>query len=406
MAKIKEYIKIAVRNLRTRRLRSWLTILGVIIGIFLIVSLLSLSEGIKTAILSQLKMMGKDLVMVMPGGNVNDLLTTMMGGTKLTEENLKAIKNTAGVKFMVPMNWKSEVMRYGGDKKTVLLYGNSWKDALDIYINDMGWSLADGRWPVPGKRELIVGSLVPEKIFPGLRAGAKATIKGKQFEVVGILNSIGNKQDDLMVGIDLAIFKQITGERKGARFAFAKIKAGYPVEEVVKQIKKNLEETEKRKKGEDTASFTVLTSEKVTNVIGNVMQIIQVAVFALASVAIIVGGIGIMNTMYTSVHERIKEIGIMKAVGAKNKTITTIFLIESGIFGMIGGIGGTALGLALAKIVEIYFQFHPLLYLRASTSPGLVVFSLVFSFLVGCISGYLPARSASKLNPVEALRYE
>jgi len=406
MKQITEYFKIAIRNLRTRRLRSWLTILGVMIGVFLIVSLLSLSEGIKTAILSQLRMMGKDLVMIMPGGDVGNLLTTMLGGAELSDENIKAVKKTKGVEFVVPINWKAEIIRHKGEKKTVLLYRNDWENALDIYINDMGWSLAKGRWPVPGKKELVVGSLVPEEIFPDLKVGDEAIIKGRKFKIVGILNSVGSKQDDLMVGVDSKIFKQITGERKGAKFAFAKIKNGYPVDKVIDEIKENLEKTEKRKAGEDAPSFTVLTSEKVTNVVGNIMAIIQAAIFALASVAIIVGGIGIMNTMYTSVHERIKEIGIMKAVGAKNSIISLIFLIESGTFGMVGGIGGTILGIGLAKIVELYFQFHPYLYLRASMDPGLIIFSLVFSFLVGCLSGYLPARSASKLNPVQALRYE
>ena len=113
-----------------------------------------------------------------------------------------------------------------------------------------------------------------------------------------------------------------------------------------------------------------------------------------------------MNTMYTSVTERIKEIGIMKAIGAKNRTITTIFLIESGIFGMLGGIGGTLLGILLAKGIEIYFQVHPLFYLKADVSLGLILFSLAFSFLIGCASGYFPARAAAKLKPVDALRYE
>ena len=96
----------------------------------------------------------------------------------------------------------------------------------------------------------------------------------------------------------------------------------------------------------------------------------------------------------------------MKAIGAKNKTIVTIFLIESGIFGMLGGIGGTLLGLIFAKSIEIYFQIHPLFYLKADVGLGLILFSIIFSFLIGCASGYFPARAAAKLKPVDALRYE
>ena len=405
MGSIKQYFKIAIRNLKTRKLRSWLTTIGVIIGVFLIVSLLSLSEGLKTAVLQQLKMMGKDLIMIMPG-ELTDVMTTMVGGVDLTNDDIKAIEKTKGVDFVVPMTYKAEVMRYGGEKKTVLIYGNDWKDALKIYQEDMGWSLKKGRWPVPGKAEIVVGSLVPEEIFLDLEIGTKAVIKGRKFEIVGILNSLGNKQDDMMIGMDLDIFRSVTGEREGAKMAFAKVEPGYSTEKVVEDIKSNLEENRKRKRREDVSSFTVLSSEKITNIVGDIMGLIQIVIFGFASIAVIVGGIGIMNTMYTSVRERIKEIGIMKAIGAKNSTITTIFLIESGIFGLIGGIGGTLLGLILAKAIEIYLQVHPAFYIIASVSPGLIIFALTFSFLVGCISGFLPSRSAAKLKPVDALRYE
>lgn len=393
--------------MRTRKLRSWLTIVGVVIGVFLIVSLLSLSEGLKKAVLSQLKMMGKDLIMVVPG-EMSNIVTTFMGGAELSDSDIKTIKRTDGVDFVVPMVYKAETMRYGSEKKTVLIYGNTWKEALDIYVNDMGWSLKEGRWPIPGKAEIVAGSLVPEEIFKGMKVGTFAVIKGRKFEIVGILNSLGSKQDDSMIGIDYDIYKEITGERNGAKMVFVKVKDGYLTDKVVENIKEALQESRKRKRGvkEDISSFTVLSSEKITSIVGNIMGVIQAVVFGFASIAIVVGGIGIMNTMYTSVRERVKEIGVMKAIGAKNSTITIIFLIESGIFGLIGGLAGTFLGFLLAKIIEIYFQVHPLFYLKASITPGLILFSLAFSFFVGCASGFFPARAASKLKPVDALRYE
>ena len=209
-----------------------------------------------------------------------------------------------------------------------------------------------------------------------------------------------------MVGIDLSIFRAMTGERKGAKFAFAKLKKGFSAEQEVKRVKENLNKNRKKKKSENLTSFTVLSSERVTNMVGNIMGLIQAMIFGFASIAIVVGGIGIMNTMYTSVRERIREIGIMKAVGAKKGAIANIFLIESGFFGLIGGIGGILLGILFAKTIEVYFQVHPFLYLKASITPQLILFGLAFSFLIGCISGYLPARNAAKLNPVESLRYE
>jgi len=403
---VKEYFKIAIKSIARRRVRSWLTTIGIVIGVFLIVSLLSLSQGLKNAVLNQLNMIGKDLIMIMPGDISN--FTSLVSGDELSDEDIKIIEQTEGVAKVVSIDYTSVVMRYNNQKKTVLLYATDWRRGLDVFKNDVGWSLADGRWPAPQKNEIIVGSIVASEMFPSLRVGTEAVIKGRKFIIVGILNSVGSKQDDSMVGIDSNIFASLTGERTGAKQAMAKLKAGYFPDVVAEKIKSNLNENRKRQMGqkETDSSYTVLTSEKVMSIVGNILGIIQAVIIGFASIAIIVGGIGIMNTMYTSVTERIKEIGIMKAIGAKNKTITTIFLIESGIFGMLGGLGGTLLGVLLAKAIEIYFQVHPLFYIKADVSPQLILFSLTFSFLVGCISGYFPARSAAKLKPVDALRYE
>lgn len=402
---LREYFKIAIRNLRTRSLRSWLTILGVVIGVFLIMSLLSLSEGLKETVLKQLRAIGKDIVMIIPG-DLSDIMTTLIGSIELTKDDLDAIKKTKGVEAVIPWVYKGEIMKYQGESKTIILFGIDLKNSQKIYEEDLGFDLSEGRWPTPGKRELLVGKIIPENVFPGLEIGTKATIKGRQFEIVGILKSFGNRQDDSMIGFDMDIFRSITGKKEGSAHAMAKIGSGFSPEIVAKDIKENLFETRKRKRGEEEASFSVLTNEAMTEMVSDVMGVIQLAVFAFASIAIIVGGIGIMNTMYTSVKERTKEIGILKAVGARRSTINIIFFIESGVIGMIGGIGGMILGLGLAKLIEFFAQFHPVLYISASITPGLVVFGLVFSFLVGCISGFLPARQAAKLKPVDALRYE
>lgn len=403
---LKEYLKIAVKTISTRRIRSLLTTVGIIIGVFLIVSLISLSQGLKDAVLHQLNMMGNDLITIMPGDITN--VTSMFAGSKLTDEDLNIIKKTEGVDTLVAMDYTSVTMRYNNQKKTVLIYGADWRQDLDIFRNNMGWSLSEGRWPYAGKNEILIGSIVASDTFPGLRAGSEAIVKGRKFTVVGVLNSVGSKQDDSMVGIDSGLFKSLTGERNGAKMAMVKIKSEFSADYVADKLKSNLNENRKRQIGqkENDSSYTVLTSATLTSIVGNVMGLIQAIIIGFASIAIIVGGIGIMNTMYTSVSERTKEIGIMKAIGAKNSTIITIFLIESGIFGMLGGIGGTLLGLIFAKTIETYFQIHPLFYLRADVSPGLILFSISFSFLIGCISGYFPARTAAKLKPVDALRYE
>jgi putative ABC transport system permease protein len=402
---LKEYFKIAIKNLRTRQLRSWLTILGIVIGVFLIMSLLSLSQGLKNTVLKQLRAVGTDIVMIMPG-SFSDFLTTLVGGVQLSEEDLNTIERTPGVQAVVPFVYKGVLMKYQNESKTVILTGMDLRNSLDIYENDVGMKIATGRWPTPGKREIVVGSLVPTDVFPGLKINTLASIKGRQFEIVGVLKSQGSKQDDSMVGIDSELYRDITGERKGAPQAIAKIAPGYNVDQVAKDIKANLEEGAKRRVGQEGTSYSVLTSEAVGSIVGSILGVIQVVIFAFGSIAVLVGGIGIMNTMYTSVRERTREIGILKAVGAKNRSIIMIFLMEAGIIGLIGGIGGMIPGLGLAKLIQLIGQVHPVLYIEASVSPGIVLFGLLFSFGVGCLSGFFPARSAAKLKPVEALRYE
>jgi len=185
IAILKEYFKIAIKNLRTRKLRSWLTILGIVIGVFLIMSLLSLSQGLKETVLKQLRAVGTNIVMIMPG-NISDIVTNLTGGMELTESDLNIIRKTKGVEAVLPNVFKAILVKSQDKTKTMILYGIDLRDSLNIYQDDMGMRVADGRWPVPGKREIIVGSLVSSDVFPGLKVGDKATIKGRQFEVVGI----------------------------------------------------------------------------------------------------------------------------------------------------------------------------------------------------------------------------
>jgi putative ABC transport system permease protein len=402
----KEHFKIAIKNLRTRSLRSWLTILGVIIGIFLVIALLSLSEGIKNAILVQLDMIGENVLMVIPGEG-GDIMTAMMGGLMLTDENIRAIKKAEGVDLVAPVLWRAKTVRHKGEMRTVFLFGYSVRESQDFFIENMGFSLTQGYWLRPGKREVTVGHLVPREIFPGMKIGDEIIIEGKSFKVAGVLRSIGNRQDDSMVGIDLEYFHQATGIKDGAHIASVRTKENFTPDQVRANIIEELEETKKRRRGvEDVPPFTVFTREAAIDMVEDIMLLLQVLVFGIASISIIVSGIGIANTMYTSVRERTKEIGIIKAIGAKNSDITKIFLIESGIIGLIGGIGGIILGLGLAQLVEIYFRINPVFALEAVISPTLIIFGLLFAFLVGCLSGFLPARKAANLNPVDALRYE
>jgi len=400
----KDYFKIALKNLKVRPLRSWLTILGIIIGIFLVVSLLSLSEGLKESVMKELRMMGSDLIMVLPG---EDFMMSFVGGNELSDMDIKAIEKTRGVEDVVVMPWSVEIVRNIDEAKSVMITGVSFERASKILKEDMGWDTVDGYFPRPGKREVLIGNIVSREIFPQMIVGNEIMINGKRFIVSGILRSLGNKQDDSMIIMDLDDFRSVTGKREGTPIAMVKVGYGYNVNSIVENIEDSLKETRKRVSGSDSKPFSVIASDTVSDMVEGVMGTIQTAILAFASIAILVGGIGIMNTMFTSVTERTKEIGILKAIGAKKNDITMIFLFESGIIGLIGGFGGTLLGILLSKGVELILRYSgDFFVLEAHVSPFLIFFGLFFSFLIGCLSGYFPAKKAAKLTPVDALRYE
>ncbi len=405
MEQLKEYFNIAFRSLRTRSLRSWLTIFGIVIGVFLIISLLSISEGLKKTITQQLRSLGGEMIFVMPG-DLSNIVGMFTSGTKLEKEDIEAIERTRGVETVLTMSYQSLVVRYGDEGKTVFINGLSWEKGTELLEKFQGWSLKEGEWPTPGKREVLIGTQIETELFEKpVKVGSELIVKGRRFKVVGILNSLGSKQDDTSIYIDIPLYQDLTGEKKGtAQMAMVKVEDGREVDKVAEAIKESLSETRKRRTGTDVSDFSVITSEKMGDLAGSILAVIQFAIIGFASIAIVVGGIGITNTMFTSVRERTKEIGIMKAIGAKNSAILTIFLFEAGIIGFAGGIGGTILGAGLAKGIEMYGQVHPLFYFSASITPGLIIFGLTFSFFVGCLSGILPAQQAAKLKPVEALR--
>ena len=191
----------------------------------------------------------------------------------------------------------------------VLLTGLPLEEGAEILERFQGWSLAEGRWPVWGKREMIVGQEVVKSIFKKkIRVNSEATINGKRVVIVGILNSLGSKSDDSIIYMDLPVYREVTGKRiDSAQMAMVKVKEGVSIEAVAEEIRHNLKETRKRKINSETADFSVITSETMGQVAGNIMSVLQMAVFIFASIAILVGGIGVANTMFTQSLIHISE---------------------------------------------------------------------------------------------------
>ncbi|MEM2989584.1 MAG: FtsX-like permease family protein, partial [Halobacteria archaeon] len=301
-----------------------------------------------------------------------------------------------------PLLINTAKVEFGGETGYTYVYAVS-EDSIEKMFLDMEmYEIKKGRSLRKGdKYEAVIGSLVESGFFTkdvGLRN--KIKINDKEFTVVGTLKKVGARDDDSSLYILLDIAREIFNEPESISMIFVKTKRGYDVEEVSKDIEDRL----KRSRGND--DFTVTSPTKLMESMSTILGIINMVLIGIAAISLLVGGIGIMNTMYTSVLERTRDIGVMKAVGAKNIDIMLIFLFESGLLGLFGGAVGIILGIGMAKTVEIYANQAGFGMLRASFSIGLILSALVFSFIIGVISGLLPTRKAARMKPVDALRYE
>jgi len=271
----------------------------------------------------------------------------------------------------------------------------------------MSGGIKEGRALREGdKYKLVIGYRLAytDEYFPKpIKIGDKVKVNGKDFSVIGVMSKIGNKQDDTQIYTNIETYKELFED--GNTLSGMMFTALNPdkVSELAKTVKKRLRTYRNIKEGEE--NFEVQTSEQLMESYGKILDIVQWVLVGIAAISLLVGSIGIMNTMYTAVLERMNEIGIMKSVGAKNSDILIIFLFESGLLGLVGGIIGVLIGIVLSKSVEfIAVNFGGIDLLKASFSLYLVFGALLFSFFLGMISGTLPAWQASKLKPVDALK--
>lgn len=397
----RKFFLLSLKNISHRSLRSWLTILGIIVGIALIASLISLGKGLENAIMQQLRMFGSDLITIIPGEETDPMLG-MIGGGTFRDKEVDALKDIKGAKFAIPFEIEFSSIEFKGEERSSTIHGSPMKETQEIYTQSRGFGLAEGRWPHrEDSSEVVLGATIANKRYKQkIYVGDTIRVKGKRFKVVGVLEELGSSEDDNAVYMSLKNLRVITGKKGSVRMILVTLREGYTPNMIAEDIKYKL----KRERG--SADFTVITPDKAEQIVGGVLGTIQLAVVFIAFFSIFVGGIGVMNTMYTSVLERRREIGIMKAIGATRSNIWTIFVIESGMIGLLGGIIGLLIGLGLAKGAEIAAIKSGFKYLTIYAGIEFILGILAFAFLLGVLSGFLPARQASKLPPAEALRYE
>ncbi len=409
-----EYTRLAIESIRGQLLRSWLTMIGILIGVATIIALVSLGQGLQDLVDAQFETVGANRIIITPGGGGLGLTSSPIAGemvtAELTDRDLDEIRKVPGVEAIGVFVEPGVPVSFHGKTRYLYLVGISTDPDTIREVKSIGFfDVIEGRYFDPGDHgKAAVGYSVAFDDFPwDIRPGDKIIVGDSQreYRVIGIYKKVGAEMHDHKVTVPIEEALEITG-RDHASYGLIGVRVENPdeVEEKAEEIKKRLRRL--RGVGEGEEDFSVTTSKRVKEQLDTVLGIVRVFLLSIAAISLVVGGIGVMNTMYTSIFEKTREIGIMKAIGARNTDILVIFLIEAGLLGVAGGGLGVVLGIGIARLVEHIALLYGVDMLRASVTPQLVLGGLAFSFLVGVISGITPARNAARMNPVEALRFQ
>lgn len=400
---IKDYFSLAIENIRHRKIRSLLTIIGIVVGIAAVVALISLGQGVQRVVIEEFQDLGTDKIFVYSAVG----FTGSSGVAPLTEDDIETIERTNGVEEAVGIKFASGRLEKGRELYIQSIIGLPIGEKYKLAEESYGFEYMQGRALKQGdKHKAMAGhDLHAEKTLDKpINLGDKITVNGKDFDVIGILEEMGDPDIDNGIIISEEDYEEIFNT-KNENYILVRVKGGDDPTLVAENIKRELRDSRNVKVDEE--DFVVETTDQLLESFGVILNALTAIVVGIAAISLFVGGVGIMNTMYTAVLQRTNEIGIMKAVGARNDQILKLFLIESGMIGLIGGAVGIIIGIGLSKIIEFIGRVAlDTVLLRAYFPWYLILGSLAFAFVIGTLSGLLPARQASKQNPVDALRYE
>lgn len=392
-----ESIQTSRKTLQSQGWRSMLTILSIVLGITAIITLVSLGEGLNASINKQFQSMGTDTLIVLPGkGFVESAFQS------LETDDPQTIESIRGVSFATEIYLTTQRFDYKNQTKTRMVIGvdpDKWTELGTIGLVN----LRSGRLITKNDTSsLIAGPRFATQTFEKeLFVGSELQVGTDHFRIVGILEEATNSfyggfmNNAAMTNID-TLKTKIDPDALPSRI-FVKLESGANKNEVVEKVKAAL----KKKHGQ--TDFQVQTPDQVAQTAGSVVGLVQLVLIGIAAISLLVGGVGVMNTMYMSVSERTSEVGLMKAVGATNNQIREIFLIEASLIGIVGGIIGTILGTGLATLISIIATLGGF-DLQAPVTIPIILGAVLFSMVICLVFGYLPALNASQLDPVDAIR--
>ncbi|HSE42825.1 MAG TPA: ABC transporter permease [Acidobacteriota bacterium] len=395
-----DVVRLTIGTIRAHRLRTILTMLGIAIGTASVILLTSIGEGLRTFVLTQFTQFGTNLMAIHPGKSETFGLPGIASSTRnLTLEDAERLMRIPGIEKVVPVSFGSGRVEYKGRGRSVFVYGVT-SDVLEVWKFRIrqGLFLPPGD-PRRGPPVVVIGPSLKRELFSDENAlGKYVDIGGRRFQVIGIMESKGQ-----MLGIDIDDSAYIPVSiamklfnKEGLNEIDLTYSTNTPVDLLTKRVKEVLKEQH-----DDEEDFTIITQTEMLQTLGNVLNILTMAVGSIAGISLLVGAVGILTMMWISVNERISEIGLQKAIGAEPGQLLTLFLAEAAVLSTTGGTIGVIAGLSIALILGF---FIPALPIRVPTLY--VVLSVIVSIIVGLLSGVLPARRAAKLDPLEALRTE
>lgn len=400
-------IQIALRALQRNKLRAFLTMLGIIIGVAAVIAMVAIGEGSKKSIQDQIASMGSNMITIRPNSNVS-------GGARLdatsvqtlTEDDIKALQ-----KNMQYINAVSPAVSTRGQ---VINGAYNWSTQMQgvspDYLSIRDWGIEDGisftnSDVTSAAKVCLLGQTVVDNLFPNgdNPVGKIIRFKTIPMKVIGILkkkgeNAFGQDQDDVILTPYTTVQKRIL-----ASIYFQNIYASAinenSTDAATEEVSEVLRKTHRIRQGEDD-DFAVRTQAELISTFSSTSQLLTVLLAAIAGISLVVGGIGIMNIMYVSVTERTREIGLRMSIGARGIDILLQFLIEAILISITGGLIGITLGITATKVVTAFLSW-PTLVTQSS-----IVISFMVCVITGVFFGYYPAQKASRLDPIEALRYE
>ena len=406
--KLFNLIRIALRALQRNKLRAFLTMLGIIIGVAAVIAMVAIGQGSKQSIQDQLSSMGSNMLTIRPNSN-----QTVGGGARLdatglqslTLDDIKAIQKQATYITAVSPAVQSKGQAING----ALNWPTTIQGVSPEYLTIRNWPLKDGiaftqEHVKTADKVCLIGQTVVENIFGSEEPVGKIIRFNKiPFKVIGVLgekgeNAFGQDQDDIIIAPYTTVQKRILAIPYIQNIYASAINEGSSAQATAEIT--DILRTSHKLKATDDDDFLVRTQAELINTFSSTSQLLTVLLTAIAGISLVIGGIGIMNIMYVSVTERTKEIGLRMSIGAQGTDILFQFLIEAILISITGGIIGVVLGITASRLVTLFLSWPTLV------SQSSIMLSFMVCAITGVFFGYYPAQKASRLDPIEALRYE